>query len=185
MYCGVKTMPKGMLLNILAQVLGLGGTYMLFTLYQQNDRKKLLLRKLCADALWGIHYVCLGAAAGAIPNIMGVFRETVFMNSDKKWAKSPLWPAVFIIISWILAIISWKSELSLLPMCASTLVTISLWVKSPRLTRILTVPVCTAFIIYDVFVGSYAGIINESISLVSIIIAFFRNDYKGHSASAE
>ena len=35
-------MPKGMLLNILAQVLGLGGTYMLFTLYQQNDRKKFM-----------------------------------------------------------------------------------------------------------------------------------------------
>lgn len=116
---------------------------------------------------------------------MGVFRETVFMNSDKKWAKSPLWPAVFIIISWILAIISWESALSLLPMCASTLVTVSLWVKSPRLTRLLVVPVCTAFIIYDVFIDSYAGIINESISLVSIIIAFFRNDYKGHSASAE
>ena len=69
--------------------------------------------------------------------------------------------------------------------CASTLVTVSLWVKSPRLTRLLVVPVCTAFIIYDVFIDSYAGIINESISLVSIIIAFFRNDYKGHSASAE
>ena len=178
-------MSVGTLLNILAQILGLGGTYMLFTLYQQSERKKLLMRKLCADALWGIHYVCLGAAAGAIPNIMGVFREIVFMNSDKKWAKLPMWPVIFIIISWILAIISWKSALSLLPMCASTLVTISLWVKSPKLTRLLTVPVCTAFIIYDVFVGSYAGIINESISLVSIIIAFFRNDYKGHSADAE
>ena len=178
-------MSESTLLNILAQVLGLGGTYMLFTLYQQKERKKLLLRKLCADVLWGIHYVCLGAVAGAIPNIMGVFREIVFMNSDKKWAKSLIWPAVFIIVSWILAIISWKSALSLLPMCASTLVTISLWIKSPKLTRLLTVPVCTAFIIYDIFVGSYAGIINESISLVSIIIAFFRNDYKGHSADAE
>lgn len=178
-------MTESTVLNILAQVFGIGGTYMLFTLYQQSERKKLLLRKLCADALWGIHYVCLGAAAGAIPNIVGVFRETVFMNSDKKWARSPVWPAVFIISSWILAIISWKSALSLLPMCASTLVTVSLRVKSPKLTRLLTVPVCTAFIIYDVFVGSYAGIINESISLVSIVIAFFRNDYKCHSADAE
>ncbi len=129
---GVKTMSGGTLLNIFAQVLGFGGSYMLFTLYQQEERKKLLLHKLCADVLWGIHYVCLGAAAGAIPNIMGIFREIVFMNGDKKWAKSLIWPAVFIIASWILAIISWKSVLSLLPMCASTLVTISLWFKADK-----------------------------------------------------
>lgn len=74
--------------NIIAQLIGLGGTYMLFTLYQQKERKKLLLRKLCADVLWGIHFVMLGAWAGAIPNLMGIFRETVFLHSDKKWANS-------------------------------------------------------------------------------------------------
>ena len=168
-------MSGSVMLNVLAQTFGFGGTFMLFVLYQQSERKKLLLCKLCADVLWGIHYACLGAAAGAIPNFIGIFRETVFMNSNKKWANLPIWPFVFIIASWVPAIISWKSALGLLPMCASTLVTVSLWVKSPKLTGLLTVPVCTAFIIYDVFVGSYAGIINESISLLSIVIAFFRN----------
>lgn len=75
MYCGVKTMPEGTLLNILAQGLGLGGTYMLLTMYQQNDRKKLLLRKLCADALWGIHYVCLGRGGGRDSQYYGGFQR--------------------------------------------------------------------------------------------------------------
>ena len=171
-------MLKNVLLNAFAQLLGIGGTYMLFTLYQQKTRKKLLVRKLCADILWGIHYICLGAAAGAIPNIIGIFRELIFMNNDKKWANSLIWPAVFISVSWIAAIISWKSALSFLPMCASTLVTVSLWVKSPKLTRLMTLPVCMAFIIYDVFVGSYAGILNETISLISITVAFFRKDLR-------
>lgn len=171
-------MQQNVLLNVFAQIFGIGGTYMLFTLYQQKTRKNLLIRKLSADILWGVHYICLGAAAGAIPNIIGIFREAVFLNSDKKWANSLIWPAVFIAVSWIAAIISWKSALSFLPMCASTLVTVSLWVKSPKLTRLMTVPVCTAFIIYDLFVGSYAGIVNEAISLVSIAAAFFRNDLR-------
>lgn len=171
-------MLKNVLLNAFAQLLGIGGTYMLFTLYQQKTRKKLLVRKLCADILWGIHYICLGAAAGAIPNIIGIFRELIFMNNNKKWANSLIWPAVFISVSWIAAIISWKSALSFLPMCASTLVTVSLWVKSPKLTRLMTLPVCMAFILYDVFVGSYAGILNETISLISITVAFFRKDLR-------
>lgn len=171
-------MTKDILINILAQILGLGGVYMLFSLYQQKERNKLLFRKLCADVLWGVHYIFLGAYAGAIPNLVGIARETIFMHSDKKWAKSLLWPVLFIAVSWTLTIISWKSAISFLPMCASTLVTISLWVKSPKFTRLLSVPVCISFIIYDVFAGSYAGIINESISLVSIVISFFKNDFR-------
>lgn len=162
-------------LNIVAQLLGFGGMYMLFSMYQQKERKSLLKRKRYADMLWSAHYICLCAWAGAIPNLTGILRETVFMNEEKKWAKSKLWPLVFIAISWTLAIITWKSALSLLPMCASTLVTLSLWVKEPRLTKLLTIPVCTAFIVYDVFVGSYAGIVNEAISLASIMISFFKN----------
>ena len=127
----------------------------------------------------------LGAWAGAIPNLMGIFRETVFLHSDKKWANSFVWPVLFIVISWILAIISWKSALSLLPMCASTLVTISMRVEKTKTTRILSVPICLAFLTYDFFVASYAGMINESISLVSIFIAIFRNDCGRHYVSAE
>ena len=171
-------MQQNVLLSVFAQLFGIGGTYMLFTLYQQKTRNKLLIRKLSADILWGIHYICLGAAAGAIPNIIGIFREAVFLNSDKKWANSLVWPAVFITVSWMAALLSWQSALSFLPMCASTLVTVSLWVKSPKLTRLMAVPVCTAFIIYDIFVDSYAGILNESVSLVSIAAAFFRKDLR-------
>lgn len=152
------------LLNFTAQLFGIGGMYMLFSLYRQEDRKNLLKRKLFADVLWGIHYLFLAAWAGAIPNITGIFRETVFMKEKK----SPIWLLVFMGINCMLYLMTWKSALSFLPMCASTLVTISLWMKKPVMTKILTVPVCAAFIVYDIFVGSYAGILNESVSLISI-----------------
>lgn len=162
------------ILRLFAQILGLGGMYMLFSMYQQKERRSLLKRKRLADILWSAHYICLFAWAGAIPNAVGILRESIFMHEEKEWTKSKLLPLVFIAISWTLAVITWKSAISLLPMCASTVVTLSLWVKDPRLTKLLTIPVCTAFIIYDVFVGSYAGILNESISLISIVISFFK-----------
>lgn len=163
-------------IKLIAQLFGLGGMCMLFLLYQQKERKALLKRKLVADILWGIHYILLGAWAGAIPNTTGIFRELIFLR-DKK---SPIWLFVFISVNWLLAVLTWQSAISLLPMCASTLVTISLWMKKPKMTKILTVPVCTAFIVYDIFVGSYAGIINESVSLLSILISFIRKDKKAN-----
>jgi len=174
-FCIRNFMNEVVFFNILAQFFGFLGTYMLFTLYQQQDRIKLLKRKLYADVLWALHYIFLLAWAGAIPNLIGIIREAIFMHNDKKWAKSLIWPVIFIGFSWSLVILTWQSTLSLLPMCASTLVTISLWVKSPKLTKCLSIPVCAAFIIYDVCIGSYAGIVNESISLISITISFVKN----------
>lgn len=169
--------------NLVAQLLGIAGTYMLFSLYQQKDRRHLLWRKLLADVLWCAHYICLGAFAGAIPNGVGVLREAVFLQEKKRWAHLPIWPCVFILIGWGIAIATWKSPLSILPMGASTLVTFSLWLKNPRATKLLCIPVCITFAVYDAFVGSYAGILNESISLISIIIWLCR--YRKPSAETK
>ncbi len=170
-------------MKIIAQLIGVLGMAALFMSYQQTERKKLIGCKLIADIIWVIHYLMLGAVGGAIPNFVGIFRELVFMqrsDENKKWAKSPVIPIIFILINWTLAIITWKSALSLLPICASTFVTISLWVKNPKLTRTIGAPVSVAFIIYDIFVGSWIGIINESVALVSIITSYIKNDRKNN-----
>ena len=159
----------------LAQGFGLIGMLALFWSYQQNERKRLIAGKLTADVMWVVHYLCLGALGGAIPNFVGIFRELVFMHNDKKWAKSVLWPILFICINWTLAITTAKNALSFLPICASTFVTISLWAKKPQTTRFIGSGVSVAFIVYDCFVHSWIGIVNESIALISIAVALTRN----------
>lgn len=167
-------------MKYIAQIFGALGMAALFLSYQQTERKKLIGCKLIADIMWVVHYLLLGAVGGAIPNFVGIFRELVFMqrSDDKKWSKSPVIPVMFILINWTLAIITWKTPLSLLPICASTFVTISLWVKNPKLTRTIGAPVSVAFIIYDIFVGSWIGIVNESVALVSIVSSYIKNDRK-------
>lgn len=170
--------------QIIAQVFGAFGMAFLFASYQQTKRKRLIACKLGADVMWVVHYLCLSAFGGAIPNFVGIFREIVFMlgegedKSRKKWMRSPILPVIFIVINWALAISTWRSAITLLPICASTCVTISLWVKSPRITRAIGAPVSICFIIYDIFVGSWVGVINESVALVSIFSSFIRNDMK-------
>ena len=161
------------MMNFSAQFFGLGAMISLFLIYQQKSRKKILISKLCADICWVIHYLCLGGTAGMIPNAVGIFREIIFLFRKKqKWAKSLLWPAVFIVINWALGFGTFHTWYNLLPITASSFVTVSLWIDNPKLTKIITVPICTAFLIYDIFVGSYVGIINELISIASIVIFF-------------
>lgn len=165
----------GEFMKLISQLFGAVAMVALFTVYQQNERKKLITAKLIADAFWVIHYLLLGGIAGMIPNFIGIFRELVFINREnKKWASSIFWPIFFILCGWALGICTLSSAFNILPIAASTLVTVSLWIKNPRLTKLITIPVCTAFLIYDFFVDSYIGIINESLSMCSIVISFIK-----------
>ena len=137
-------------MNILAQLFGIGAMIALFSVYQQSERKKLIAAKLCADVCWVIHYLLLGSIAGMIPNFIGIFRELVFMKREsKKWADKLVWPILFILCGWGMGIYTFSSAFNILPIVASTFVTISLWIKNPRLTKLRTIPVCTAFMVYD------------------------------------
>ena len=49
--------------------------------------------------------------------------------------------------------------------------------SSPR-RRALTVPVCVCWLIYNAVNRSLAGVCNETFTLISIAVAFFRYDRK-------
>lgn len=160
-------------MKIAAWIFGFGAMIALFSIYQQKSRKRLLIAKLSADIFWVAHYLCLGGAAGMIPNFIGIFRELVFINrKEKNWASLPFWPILFILLGQVMGILSFSSFFDLLPLTASAFVTVSLWIKNPRLTKIISAPVSLAFMIYDIHIGSYIGIVNESIAIGSIIISF-------------
>ena len=160
-----------MTIKTIAWIFGIGAMIFLFSIYQQKDRKKLIICKLGADICWSVHYLCLGAISGAIPNFVGIFRELVFVNrKEKNWADKIIWPCLFILVNLSLGIITMKSYINLLPIITSVFVTISLWLKNPMLTKIISFPVSCSFLIYDIFVESWVGVFNESISLISILI---------------
>ena len=166
---------------ITAQIFGICAMIALFCIYQQKDRKKLILCKLCADVAWSVHYFCLGAYGGIVPNFVGIFRELTFVQRDrKKWASHPIVPVLFILINWGIGALTFRAPINILPIAASTFVTISLWLRKPRLTKLISIPVSLTFLIYDIFVGSHIGIVNESIAIVSILISFLKERKKNH-----
>ena len=157
----------------IAQLFGLGAMVALFLVYQQKKRAGILYAKLTADVCWVVHYLLLGGYAGMIPNAVGILRELVFIQRKKRrWASAVLWPVLFILINWGLGFRTFHSWFNLLPIAASSLVTVALWIDRPKLTKLILLPVCTAFLIYDLLIGSYVGAVNEAVSIVSIIIFF-------------
>lgn len=167
-------------MKIASYIFGAIAMLSLLLAYQQSKRERLIIHKLVADACWAIHYFLLGAYGGVVPNIVGIFREIVFLKRDtskraKRGAGRFAIPMIFIVINWILGALTFKKPINILPIAASMFVTVSLWMKNPKLTKAITLPVCTAFLVYDLLIGSYIGAANETISICSIAVNFTKN----------
>lgn len=160
-------------LTLLSMIFGAAGIIANIIIYWQKDREKLLFAKLIADIVWTIHYSTLCAWTGSITCGISIIRETVFLNKKHRGAKSNLWLILFIIISAVSGIVTWKNVINIFPICASILSVISFALGKPKITRLLQIIISVLFLVYDIYVVSYAGIVNELCTLISVAAALF------------
>ena len=165
-----------MTLYVLAQVVGFLGSLFVLLSFQKNTNKGILFLQLIGGSFFAVHFILLEAYTGAAMGILGVARNFVFFNREKRWAKSIIWLYLFIFIYVITGLITWENRLSALPVIAITFGTIALWVKDPRLMRFIMLPAPTCWLVYNIANSSISGIVSEVFLLASLIVAIFRFD---------
>jgi hypothetical protein len=164
--------------NLFAQILGFVAIGISLAIFQINKRRVMLAVQIASSLLFGIHLLLLGAVTGALMSFLGAIRGCVFVNNEKKWAKSKYWLYLFLIIFWIVGILSWQNIYSLLPILGMTLGTIGYWIKNTSKMRLFSFTASSSWLIYAIVVKSYAGILGEILSFISIIIGIIRFDKK-------
>ncbi len=170
-------------MEIVAQIAGYLGTAMIFLTYVSKKRRGILLCKLSADILWTTHYILIGAYSGAALNGIAIGRELVFYNKAKKWASSRIWLFLFLAITVCSCILTWEGPTSLLPMIGSLCAVVSFWCSNPFHIRLLALPVMVLWLIYGALHGSVPTLINNSLSLIAIIIGLI-GDVRGMKMEA-
>ena len=169
------------MIDIITQGIGFGGAALNFLSFQQNKRSRIIGFQIVAALLFITHYIFLGftsgedAFTGAALNFIGLTRSIVFINNDKKWAKSPAWLVIFIIVS-VAGVLTWEAWYSFLPSTAMILTTVSYWMKDETKIRLITFPSSPCWLIFNIITGSVAGIVTECIVMSSLIIAIVRYD---------
>ena len=155
---------------------GVAGIISSMIIYQQKERKKLLIWKLISDVMWLTQYLLLGAYSGAGIALVSMIRGIVFVNKDSRWAKSRWWLYGFLGLSLVIGIITWKNIFSIFTMIASVIAIISFWIGNPKLSRILSYPISICMLTYDFNVKAISGIVNELLTLTSSTIGVLRHD---------
>ena len=159
----------------IAQGIGFIGMAVVFWSFQQNDKRKFLWIQASANAIITLHFIFLGAFTGMGMNFIAIPRNLILAQKHNKRRKFLL-TAAFIAAFVTLGIITWESEFSLLPICAISISTIGFSLEKPRHIRLMSLPVASLWLIYNIIVFSVAGALTESFCLCSILIAIFRFD---------
>ena len=155
----------------LSMIFGAFGILVNALIYQQKTGKRLLVYKLISDVLWALHYLTLAAFSAVGIALVGVVRESIFLNRGKRWADTKLWLLLFALLSVASAALTWNSFLSALPAVASLLSVFGFWQAKPKLSKLLAYPISACMLTYDICVKSYMGIANEVFTLISTTLA--------------
>lgn len=159
-----------------AYILGGFGILVNLLIYQQNTSKRVLIFKLCSNVIWALQYLLLEAYTGCLIAAIGIARETTFINVTKKSKAGVISLSIFAVASVLCSIFTWKSAISILPAIASITAVFGFYFSIPKLSRILALPISICMGVYDVEVGSWIGLANEIITVVSAVGGFIIMD---------
>ena len=140
--------------------------------FHAKTRSTMLITQIISILLLSLHFFLLHAWSGFAMQFILVFAVTLFLFKDRnKILSSKIILVSFIILFFIFTLITWQGYFSIFAFLGISSAIIAKWQKRTRLIRLISIPTGVFWIIYDVFVNSYGGIISESILLTSIFIS--------------
>lgn len=126
---------------------------------------------------FAMQYLFLKAFSGCFMNVVCVIRNFIFNRYGN--GKVPFyWLIIVILAMMLLAIYSYSGLIGLLPCIACILYSWAVWQNNLKITRIIEIISCSLYIIYNIKVLAFAGLISTLIEMTSAIIAIYRYDIK-------
>ncbi|OGE32841.1 hypothetical protein A3C59_04430 [Candidatus Daviesbacteria bacterium RIFCSPHIGHO2_02_FULL_36_13] len=161
---------------------GIGFVALLFVIFsfQKNKRLALLSFMLIGLLLFVVHYSLLGAWIGALMNLIEAGMVFVaFKKETRLWAQQKFWPYLFISLFIIAGAVTSKSWVDSFPVLAQIFGTIAVWQTNPRAIRFIMLAPRPLWFIYNLIVGSYAGMATEIFIFLSVVTGIVRFDILG------
>ena len=164
--------------NFFIQAIGIFGTILFFLSYQCKKNKNLFRVQFVSYLCYTTHLLLLGAVTGGISYVLNTVRSFC-LGSKITFLKSK-WMCVIICTLQVIAlVITWDGWWSLLPIVANIAATIGGYTYNGQKIRAAGIFINSPlWIIYDIIVGSWAGILDEVVTEASMLISIYRYGWK-------
>ncbi|MBO4299897.1 MAG: YgjV family protein [Clostridia bacterium] len=163
---------------VLIQAVGIIGTVLFFFSFQCRKNRNLFRVQFLSYLFYTVHLLLLGAVTGGISYLINLFRSFC-LGSRWEFARRKEMCAVICLMQVAALFFTWSGWISLLPVLANIASTIGGYTHNARKIRIAGMMINSPlWIIYDIIVGSWAGILDEAVSEASMIISVVRYGWK-------
>ena len=162
-------------MKLIGEIIGIVAIIEGFFIFLSSKREKILIFKFISDALWVINQLLIGGYTGALLNGIAMGRETVFYNRDKrKWASTPVWLVVFMVITAISPVMSLASGkegwYAILPALGSMAAVLGFYVRRPALTRYISFLANGLWLCYNIIIRNVSATVSGVILLLSAAV---------------
>ena len=163
---------------VMIQAIGFLGTILFFLSYQCKSNKKLFRVQFVSYLCYTVHLLMLGAITGGISYVLNTIRSFC-LGSKNDFLKGKEMCCIICILQMITLLFTWDGWWSILPVAANIASTLGGYTYNARKIRVAGMFVNSPFwILYDIVVGSWAGILDEIVSELSMIISIYRYGWK-------
>ena len=163
---------------ILIQGIGFLGTILFFLSYQFKSNKTLFRVQFASYLCYTVHLLMLGATTGGISYILNTVRSFC-LGSKHRFLKGKWMCWIICILQVATLYFTWGGWWSVLPVAANIASTIGGYTYNARKIRVAGMFINSPlWIVYDIIVGSWAGILDELVSETSMILSIYRYGWK-------
>lgn len=163
---------------LVIQALGMIGAVLFFVSFQCRNNNTLFRFQFLSYLLYTIHLFLLGAATGGVSYMINTFRSYC-LSSNWKFGRSKKMCIMICCMQTAALVLTWGGWISILPVAANIAVTVGAYTHNARTIRVVTMLINSPlWIIYHIIIGSWAEIIDEMVSEISISISIARYGWK-------
>ena len=164
--------------HIIIQGIGICGTVLFFLSYQCKSNKTLFQVQFLSYLCYTAHLLLLGAVTGGISYILNTLRSFC-LGSRHPFLKGKPMCLIICLLQVVTLLFTWAGWWSILPVAANIASTIGGYTYNARKIRVVGMLVNSPlWIVYDILVGSWAGILDELISEASMLLSIYRYGWK-------
>lgn len=168
--------------SYLTQTVGFAALLLNLLAYQCKNGRRLILMQLGSNITYVIHFLMLGAYTGCLSiSVMMLSNGLLSLQrfSWAPWSSWRGWRPILCVLFVAAAAVTWQGPLSLLPCLGTTAAAMFNWTRNGkimRLGRLAVVSPCWLF--YDACVGSWSGVVDETLGILSLLTSLYRYGLK-------
>ncbi|MBE6939566.1 MAG: YgjV family protein [Ruminococcaceae bacterium] len=163
---------------VFIQAIGFLGTGLFFLSYQFKKNQTLFRIQFVSYLCYTVHFLLLGAITGGISYILNAIRSFC-LGSNHAVLRGKGMCTVICLLQVATLVLTWEGWLSVLPVAANIVATVGGYTHNGRTIRLVAMLVNSPlWIVYDIAVGSWAGVIDELITEVSALVSILRYGWK-------